>query len=495
MKKRNKFKLDNYKVLTCDMGELVPIGIQEVLPGDSFNHSASALVRLSPLASPVMHPCHAMIHHWFVPFRLIWDEWEDFITGGPNGVSAPVYPTVTTPVSVGFPVGSLADYLGVPPTVPSRQASALPFRAYQLIFNQCYRDEDLMTAATISKASGADTTTTTTLQRVAWPKDYATTARPWEQKGAEVSMPLVGNANVKGIGTNAASATFPTAGTSVRESGGGTVTYAQGKYTHVANEIIMRGTAASNGYPDVYVSGADFDAPSVNEFRFSMAWQRVLEARARFGSRYSELLKAWGVNAQDSRLQRPEYLGGGKETIQFSEVLGTADTNLAKLGGHGISALKSNRYNKFFQEHGFVISVMFIRPISLYATGLERLWNRRTREEFWQPELQHLGQQAVKNKEVWMAHATPDGTFGYQDRFDELRHGTNTIAGEIRTTLDSYTLARIFSSQPALNSSFVTCTPTKDIYSAPSEDGLIVMTNHRISARRLVAKTGSSFIK
>lgn len=494
MKKRNKFNLSNYKVFTGDMGEMIPIGIREVLPGDSFRHSTSALIRLAPLNSPVMHPCHAVIHHWYVPFRLIWDEWEDFITGGPNGTSAPTFPTITTPASTGFEIGSLADYLGVPTGVASRAVSALPFRAYNLIFNLCYRDEDLVTALTNSTASGADSTSNVTLQKVAWPKDYVTTSRPWEQKGTEVSLPLVGDADVLRE-TNAPAALGFRAGaqTKVAVSSAGFKATTNALYSTDSGSPEM--SLDPNG--GLYVDGADFEAASVNELRFAMAWQRVLENRARYGSRYTELLRAWGIKSSDARLQRPEYLGGGKETIQFSEVLGTADANLGELGGHGIGAMKSNAYNKFFEEHGFVISLMFVRPISLYADGLERMWNRRTREEFWQPELQHIGQQSVLNKEVRFAHATPDGTFGFQDRGDEYRHAESTVAGEIRAggIYDTYTMARFFGSDPALNGTLVTCTPTKDIFAAPSEDGLIVMANHKITARRLVAQMGTSFIK
>lgn len=485
MKKRNKFSYNPYKVFTCDMGEMVPIGLQEVLPGDTWRQSTTALVRLSPLVSPVMHPVHVVIHHWFVPFRLLWDDWEDFITGGPNGVSAPVYPTITSPVSVGWPIGSLADYLGVKPGVASREVSVLPFRAYVKIFNECYRDEDLVSALALSTASGADSITVTDLQKVAWPKDYFTSARPWEQKGAEVSLPLVGTSHVRHDAAEAASISVYSDQADAY------------RVMAASASTVQAGAGAGTEGNSLYVDGEDFEAPNVNELRFAMAWQRVLEARSRWGSRYTELLRAWGVKSADARLQRPEYLGGGKETIQFSEVLGTANDNLGTLGGHGIGAMRSNRFTKHFTEHGFVISLMFARPISLYADGLERLWNRRTREEFWQPELQHLGQQSVKYKELDFAHSTPDGTFGYQDRFDEFRRSVSSVAGEIRPggILDTYTLARGFGSDPALNAALVTCDPTKDVFASTGEDGLIVMAHHKIQARRLVARTGSSFIK
>ena len=188
--KRSKFSLSNYKLLSMDMGELVPIGLTEVLPGDSIQHATNALVRAAPLLAPVMHPVHVNIHHWFVPHRLIWEDWEDFITGGPDGLDASEHPTITTPASTGFAVGSLADYLGVPTGVPDIEVSALPFRAYAAIFNEWYRDQDLVSELALDISSGADTTTSTALQVGMWEKDYFTSARPWEQKGPAITVPL-----------------------------------------------------------------------------------------------------------------------------------------------------------------------------------------------------------------------------------------------------------------------------------------------------------------
>ena len=197
--RRNKFNLSHTKLLTCNQGELVPCGITEVLPGDSFQHNASVLVRTNPLLAPVMHPVNTRVHHWFVPTRLLWDDWEKFITGGPDGFDDSVYPTLNVGVA-GAAIGSLADYLGVPTGVNNLIVSALPFRAYSLIWNEFYRDQDLQTALTISKASGPDTTTNIQLQNVAWEKDYFTTARPWTQKGPEITIPLGTTAPVQADG-------------------------------------------------------------------------------------------------------------------------------------------------------------------------------------------------------------------------------------------------------------------------------------------------------
>ena len=493
--KRNKFSLSHYKVLSCDLGELIPCGLMEVLPGDSVQHATSALVRCSPLLAPVMHPVHIKIHHWYVPFRLIWEDWEDFITGGPDNDDASVYPTISSGGS-GFALGSLADYLGVPPSVANQSVSALPFRAYALIFNEWYRDQDLVSPLALSLASGVDSTTSTALQNVAWEKDYFTTSRPWEQKGPAITIPLGTRADVKGLGF--ATTTNWTAGPSanVRETGGNTTTYSAYRGTNDANPFVKGTASGTGGFPDVYADLTGASAVTVNVLREALALQRFSEARARFGSRYVEYLAYLGVTSSDARLQRPEYLGGGKQTIQFSEVLQTAEGTdpVGDLKGHGIGALRSNRYRRYFEEHGLVLSFISVKPKTMYVQGLPRMWNKRVREDYWQKELEHIGQQEVLNKEVYLAHTTPDGVFGYQDRYDEYRRMESTIAGEFRTTLDFWHMARTFSSSPALNAAFVTSVPTERVFAVPSADVLWIMANHSIQARRLVAKTGSSFI-
>ena len=203
-----------------------------------------------------------------------------------------------------------------------------------------------------------------------------------------------------------------------------------------------------------------------------------------------------GVRSSDARLQRPEYLGGGKQTIQFSEVLQTAEgTNpVGSMKGHGLAAMRSNRYRKFFEEHGYVFSFISVKPKTIYAQGLPRTWNRRTKEDFYQKEFAHIGQQEVLNKEVYAAHTTPNGTFGFQDRYDEYRRMESTIAGEFRTTLNFWHMARIFASGPALNADFVKSVPTERSFAVPSTDVLWIMANHSIQARRLISPLGNSFI-
>lgn len=498
--KRSKFNLSSTKLLSCDMGELIPCGLTEVLPGDSVQQSTSALIRCSPLLAPVMHPVHCRIHHWFVPHRLVWDSWENFITGGPDGLNASTFPTITIGGGTGAAVGSLADYLGVPTGVNNINVSALPFRGYGLIWNEWYRDQDLQNPLVVSLADGVDATTSTALQNCAWEKDYFTSSRPWEQKGPAVSIPLTGNAPVKGIGFTG-TMPAPVAGQTFRETTplpNRVYTSAGAQYLNggIGVGVEQTGTGAT-AKPLVLADLSGISAVTVNQLRQALALQRFEEARARYGSRYTEYLRALGVRSSDARLQRPEYIGGGRQTIQFSEVLQTAEGTapVGELRGHGIAALRSNRYRRFFEEHGYVYTFISVKPKTIYANGLFRHWNRRTKTDFWQRELQHIGQQAVLNKEVYAGHATPDGTFGYQDRYDEYRRTESSIAGEFRSSmLDFWHFARIFSSSPALNASFVSCVPPERSFAVPSEDVLYIHARHSIQARRLVASTGASFI-
>lgn len=503
--RRSKFSLSNYKLLSGKMGRLIPIGMTEVLPGDTIQQATSALIRTNPLLAPIMHPVHVRIHHWYVPFRLIWDDFEDFITGGPDGADNSVFPTITTPASTGFSEGSLADYLGVTPGVASQAVSALPFRAYAAIFNEWYRDQDLVTELGLSTASGSDSTTSVALALAAWEKDYFTSSRPWTQKGPSVTLPLGTEAPIRGkrydgVDTNSVYVQTSTGSKYgyLTSTGIGVQIASTPGWSGEEPTFQQPGGNTGNsfaGYNFADLSNAS--AVDINQVRLAFALQRYEEARARYGSRFTEYLRYLGVRSSDARLQRPEYLGGGKQTIQWSEVLSTADTGddpVGALKGHGMGAMRSNRYRRFFEEHGYIMSLMSVRPKTIYAQGLARTWNRRTKEDFWQKELEHVGQQEVLNKELYMGHSLPDGVFGYNDRYDEYRRSESSIAGAFRSTLNYWHMARIFGSEPTLNGTFVTCDPTQRNFVDTSGDPLLIMANHSIQARRLVAKMGSSFI-
>jgi len=472
--KRSKFSLSSTTLLSADMGELVPINLLETLPGDSIQVSTSALVRCAPMLSPPMHPVRVRIHHWFVPHRLVWTAFESFITGGADGNDASVFPTWS---GGAVTQGSLANYLGLPvATVPA--VSALPFRAYSLIWNEFYRDQDLQTPLVVSTASGNDTTTNRNLQNCCWEKDYFTSARPWEQKGAQVTVALGGSAPVDFL-----------------ELGNpGRILTRSGTAGNTAINILQSGGAAGTQI-NATANLAGATGITVNALRQSLAIQRFQEARAMYGSRYSEYLRAIGVRSSDARLNRPEYLGGGVQTIQFSEVVQSAADGanpVSTLRGHGITAMRSNRFRRFFEEHGYVITLMSVLPKTIYTNGLERTWNRRTKYDFWQKELENVGQQGIANKEIRANHATPDGVFGYQDRYDEYRRQWSRVCGEFsQSTLNYWHFARDFTSDPALNSTFVSAVPPERAFAAPSADVLYIQAHHSVQARRLLSYKAS----
>ena len=491
MKKRSKFSLSHYKLATMNMGMIVPVGLTEVLPGDTLQQATSAFIRVTPLVAPVMHPVHVSIHHWYVPLRLIWDDFESFITGGDDGLDDSVYPTVTAG-SGGFAIGSLADYLGVPTGVANLEVSALPFRAYDLIYNEWYRDENLVDELAISTASGADTTTCLTLQAHAWKKDYFTAASPWPQKGPAVTVPVeLGSQSSVGLTiTGNGTPSFQTYG-DLRIGGRGAQAYFQNSNSGDSPISVVWDDPALSG--TAKFDGSELGTVDINKLREAFALQRFEEHRALYGSRYTEYLRYLGIRASDARLQRPEYLGGGRQTIQFSEVLQTAEGTapVGTMRGHGIAAMRTNRHRRFIEEHGLVLTFMMVQPIPVYAQGLPRLWNRRFKEDFWQKELEHIGEQEVLNKELYAASEEPDGVFGYQDRYDEYRSHESSISGEFRDTLDYWHMARIFENQPTLNQSFVYGAPTNRVFMEQTQNQLYCMINHSIQARRLVSRRGN----
>lgn len=477
--KRNKHSLSHYVLSTFDMGQLVPVGHFEVLPGDSVRMSTSALIRVSPLLTPVMHPVSVRIHHWFVPFRIMWDGWEDFITGADPELELPVFGTGEGEVK-----GGLLDYLGIPPLTGAINYVPWPVVAYNKIYNEFYRDQDLQTPV----GDDIEGSLNTNILNVAWEKDYFTSARPWTQKGGDVTLPLGGTAPV--VPESGLPPTF-LLGTSTPQS----LAYSNG-----VQGVDWEGpTPSSDGSatwanPRLEADLSEATAVAVNDVRLAFALQRYQEARAQYGSRYTEYLRYLGVRSSDARLQRPEYLGGGKATIAFSEVLRTGNSDdaveegvVGEMKGHGISAVRSRRWVRFFEEHGVVIALASVRPRSMYATGVHREWLKRTKEDYWQRELELIGQQEVYEQELYGA-GSASAVFGYQDRYSEYRHRQSYVTGDFRDTLADWHLARIFETPPTLNSDFVRCVPSKRIHAEQTQDVLWSMFSHSIQARRMVGK-------
>lgn len=497
--KRNKFGLSYYRLLSGKQGQLLPVGITPILPGDTFRKSVACLARVAPLVHPVMHPCHMSFRTFFVPTRILWDNFADhFITGGTNGEGdGSVAPYITIPGG-GFAVGSLADYLGVPTSQGAGvQISALPFRAYAAIYNEYFRDKQLQSPLALSKADGSDTTTNLILQNCDWEKDYFTTSRPEPQLGPDVTIALTGNAPVKGIGFQSV-VNSTTNVTGLKETAGtGTTSFPFGATTYQSGMYVRSDGSGTDDRPLIYADMSALTGISINDLRDAFAQQTFQEHRSRFGDTYIEYLRYLGLQSSDARLQLPEYLGGYKTTIQFSEVLsqnGASGGNLGALGGHGIAAAKTGTIQRYFEEHGYLITVCYVRPKTIYMNGLPRHWSKTEKEQYWQREYEHTGQQTVENKEVYLGHTTPAGEFGYQDVYDEYRRNESGVSGEFRTTMKDWHFARDISSDGAatLDANFVKAVPRTDPYAATTADNMYLMVSHREKARRLVASTGWS---
>lgn len=479
--RRNMFDLSHEHKTSFDMGQLVPICTEEVLPGDTFIASSSMLARVAPLAHPIMHDCEISVHHWYVPNRIIWDQWEDFITGD----DTITHPTKTLDTDL-----DLADRFGMYPQT-GLVVNQLPFRAYNTIWNYNFRDQDLQAERDINDD---------TLARVCWQKDYFTTARAAPQIGDAIQLGFsAGTAPVDGIGlTDSVFNQWAAAGQTINKVDNTqetTVSTSGSRWTsYNGNQQVVVKENGNAGYPGVYADlsqatgGIDID-----ELRRSIALQRFAEARARFGSRYEDYLRFLGVNPRDGRLDRPEYLGGGKQSLAFSEVITTAEGSTTVPGdlyGHGIGAMRSRRYRKMFEEHGWVITTAFVRPKTGYLQAMPRKFLRSDPMDYWQKELETLPWQQVKHKEIY-APDNNDTVFGYVPRFDEYRFNFNYASGTFRTTDKDWHMQRDLSAEPTLNSSFVECTPTDRIYSDNSMPEITANVYNSIKAMRLVRRNAS----
>lgn len=473
--KRSKQKLSHYHLTTFDMGYLVPVMMVEALPGDTFRHVIQALLRVNPLQRPLMHPVYVDIHCFFCPARILWnaetgdpDSWEDFITQ--NDPSAAL-PTITL---TGANEG-MVDRLGVPPTA-GLEINALPVRAYNLIWNEFFRDEQLNPAVGIDQ---------TTLLRAGWGKDYFTTCRPNAQQGAgaeQITFPI------SGLGKD--NQTFGGVNTPAYETGAtGTRNYAASAKSNTVDGLVVEEDPNNPGFPNIR---GEFD---VNSWRAGMAVQRWREHRNRFGDRYHDLMAAMGVSIGDARLNRPERIGGGRSVISFSEVLSTADTSgsggdvVGGLSGHGISAIRTRPYKYFCREYGYVLAVMTVRPKPVYMDAISRTWVRQEYSDFWSPPFEMEGSQAVTETEVYAPGGNTTNVFGFQSRHNDYRFHPSFVSGDFReTTSYDWHMARDFTSAPTLNGSFIECDPTDRVYSISSVPDIYSMIDHSLIARRLVSQ-------
>lgn len=454
------------------MGFLYPIMCDEVVPGDIFKIGNELVIRFQPLVAPMLHEVNAYIHYFFVPYRLLWDEWEEFITGGSDGQQEPAIPTWTPTNNA---IGSLWDHIGLPVGVSPTGAFPLDFprRAYNFIYNEYYRDENLITEVALTNED---------ILLRAWEKDYFTSALPFQQRGVAPSFPISGTTSaiwdagsfnqVAGSGTG-----FPTnSGQSTLNVGTGGFQPANAKSFFDSNTVDLS-------------NATTFD---VSDLRTAVQIQRWLERNARAGVRYTEFLNAhFGVSPRDDRLDRPEFIGGTKSPCVISEVLQTGEsgtTPQGNLAGHGMTVDKRFVCKKRIPEYGLIMGIMSIMPRTAYSQGIDRQWLRSSKYDFFFPEFAHLSEQGVESAEIFATAVSSENTtlFGYQGRYNEMRHKRSLVAGQMRPTgnLNYWTMAREFSGVQLLNQSFIECDARKDIFAVPSEDGLIVNIANVIKAIR-----------
>lgn len=469
---RSAMRIQSAHKTTFNAGDLIPIFVDEVLPGDSMNLRMTAFTRLATPINPVMDNLHMETFFFFVPCRLIWNKWENFQgeQKNPGDSIDYVIPQVTSPAG-GYAVNSIFDYMGLP-TVGQVGGgltvthSVLPLRAYNLIYNEWFRDENLQNSAPENIGNGPDANTDYTILKRGKRHDYFTSCLPWPQKGASVQMPLGGNAPVISNGqipllkpelvTGNNKSMAITNGTDINVWSGGNWTGATQSMVFTNQTGLIADLSAAT-------------AATINQIRQAFQIQKLLERDARGGTRYTEIIRShFGVISPDARLQRPEYLGGGSTLINISPVAQTGPTGttgsttpLGDLGAIGTGLIQGNGFSQSFTEHGYIIGLAMVRADLNYQQGLRKMWSRKTRYDFYMPVFAHLGEQAVLNKEIYVTGNTlqDDGVFGYQERWAEYRYQPSLITGLFKSTsagtIDNWHYAQRFTALPTLNATFI----------------------------------------
>lgn len=491
--KTNMFDLTHDVKLSCNMGFLIPTLAIDCIPGDKFNLSAESLTRFAPLVSPVMHRFDVFHHYFFVPNRILWPNWENYISGTKVGGAVPAHPYITIPAD-GTPgqYTKLHDYMGVPNPINTgedEKVNALPFAAYQKIWNEYYRDQNLIpdAAALIQLIDGENLPnfdTLSELRKRAWEHDYFTSNLPFVQKGDAVTIPL---GNFSDVPVKLDEGNYP-AGTTLDGTPGDVFVGPDGKVGTFGDDMFAK------------TSDLVAQAATINDLRTAFSLQKFLEKAARGGTRLKEFIKVmFGVNSPDARLQRPEYITGAKSPLVVSEVLQTSQTDTSPQGnmaGHAFGVAQGKFGSYYCQEHGYIICMTSVMPKTAYQQGLEKhLLRIGDRTQYFFPDFAHLGEQAVENREIY-AFAPPgtgDDTFGYIPRYAEYRVKQNRVCGDFRTTLNFWHDGRIFNAPPALNQQFIECTPSYRIFAVtdPNVDHIYMQVLHKIMSLRGMPKFGT----
>jgi hypothetical protein len=498
----NVFDLSHDVKMSFKMGGLYPTCVMECVPGDKVKIGTETMLRFAPLIAPVMHKVNVTTHYFFVPNRILWPNWEQWITGNLN-VQAP-YIYYGGPTATGFQVKSLADYLGLPTQAPfngkllpdpnAQVCSPFPVAAYNKIYNEYYRDQNLQAELPDTLIDGNNNSPFQNIlnqpvQVRAWQHDYFTSCLPWAQKGDAVTIPIgevdityrsdVGGTVFRQLDgtafTNQDSLGHSDAGGQPRQ---GSTT---GTRYNIDNSSQLVGTA---------------EAADINSLRRAFRLQEWLERNARGGTRYIEsILAHFGVKSSDARLQRPEYLGGSKGKMVISEVLSTAETTLpvGNMAGHGISVSGGNEFRYNVEEHGWIIGLISVTPETAYQQGVHRSLLKLDRLDYFWPTFANIGEQEVKNAELYAQGTEVGETFGYVPRYAEYKFLNSRVAGEMRTSLDYWHLGRKFSAKPNLNGAFVQCDPSTRIFAVedPSVDNIYGHIFNNIKAIRKMPKYGT----
>lgn len=500
---RSRFDRSASLKTSFNAGDVVPFFLEEVLPGDTFSVDTSKVVRMQTLLTPMMDNVYLDTYYFFVPNRLVWDHWKEFC--GENTESAWIpqteytMPQITSPAGQGWSVGTLADYFGIPTGVAGLSVSALPFRAYALIMNEWFRDQNLQDPLVVptddSTVAGVNTGTfVTDVAKGGKPfiaakyHDYFTSALPAPQKGPDVTIPVASGGNINIVGNGKALAI--TDGTALGSWAGlrdsrYSVNYAGNLGLNVGSVSADTGAFAIGdsgmavgvptleqlaGHPEnsglIGVQSAIAQAATINQLRLAFQIQKFYEEQARGGSRYTEVVRSFfGVTSPDARLQRPEYLGGNRVPININQIVQQSGTESSgtpqgTVVGQSLTTDKHSDFTKSFTEHGLIIGVMVARYDHTYQQGLNRLWSRKDKFDFYWPVFANIGEQAIKNKEIFAQGTDKDNeVFGYQEAWAEYRYKPNMVTGEMRSayaqSLDVWHLADDYSTLPSLSDSWI----------------------------------------